>query len=76
MKQGVHGEGNYEATRKYNQRTKKYLDSADVSADAHRAAPGDPQEAREMQQAEAEGKRHAKGGMQDEDSDAMKAKDK
>jgi len=62
MKKGVHGEGNYEATRDYNQRTKDYLQSADVTEDARKAAPRDKQEAREMQQAEAEGKRHAKDG--------------
>ena len=27
MKKGVHGEGNYEATRDYNKRTKEYLES-------------------------------------------------
>jgi len=62
MKKGVHGEGNYEATRDYNKRTKEYLESADVTEDARKAAPRDKQEAREMQQAEAEGKRHAKDG--------------
>ena len=62
MKKGVHGEGNYEATRDYNKRTKEYLESADVTADARKAAPGSAQEAREMQRAEAEGKRHAKDG--------------
>lgn len=62
MKKGVHGEGNYEAARDYDKRTKKYLESADVSEDAHKAAPRNAQEAREMQQAEAEGKRHAKDG--------------
>lgn len=62
MKKGVHGEGNYEAARDYDKRTKEYLQSSDVTEDARKAAPGSEQEAREMQQAEAEGKRHAKDG--------------
>jgi hypothetical protein len=70
MKKDVHGEGNYEATRDYNKRTKEYLESADVTEDAKKAAPRTEQEAREMEQAEAAGKRHAKGGVQEENSKA------
>ncbi len=58
----VYGEGNYEATRDYERRTKDYLKSADVEEDARHAAPRDEKEAREMEQAEAEGKRHDKTG--------------
>lgn len=78
MKKGVHGEGNYEATRDYNQRTKEYLKSADVTEDARKAAPRNPQEAREMQQAEAEGKRHAKdkdASLPDKAAQAMDSDD-
>ena len=64
MKKGVHGEGNYEAAREYDQRTKEYLQSADVEEDARNAAPRDGKEARDMRQAEAEGKRHAKDGTE------------
>jgi len=60
MKKQVHGEGNYQATRDYNQRTKDYLESADVEKDAREAAPGNEREARDMKQAEEQGKRHAK----------------
>ena len=60
MKKQVHGEGNYQATRDYNQRTKDYLESADVDKDAREAAPRDESEARDMKQAEEQGKRHAK----------------
>jgi hypothetical protein len=62
MKKGVHGEGNCEAAREYNERTKDYLDSADVEKDARDAAPGSEEEARALKRAEAEGKKHAKGG--------------
>lgn len=72
MKKGVHGEGNYEATRDYDKRTKEYLESADVTEDARKAAPRSEEEAREMAQAEAAGKRHAKGGVPD---DSPKASD-
>ena len=60
MKKQVHGEGNYQATRDYNQRTKEYLESADVEKDARDAAPRSESEAREMKDAETKGKRHAK----------------
>lgn len=60
MKKQVHGEGNYQATRDYNERTKDYLESADVEKDARKAAPRDEREAREMKKAEEQGKRHAK----------------
>lgn len=62
MKKDVHGEGNYEAARKYNERTRDYLDSADVEQDARDAAPRSEEEAKALKQAEAEGRKHAKGG--------------
>lgn len=73
MKKDVHGEGNYEATRDYNKRTKEYLESADVTEDAKKAAPRSEEEAREMAQAEADGKRHAKGGVPEENSKGPEA---
>lgn len=77
MKKGVHGEGNYEAARQYDERTKKYLESADVTEDARNAQPRDAAEARELEEAEAQGRRRAKtgegqdtaGGPQAPDSD-------
>lgn len=61
-KNDMQGEGNYEAARDYNRRTEEYLESADVTADARKAAPQSEAEKREMARAEAEGKRHAKEG--------------
>jgi hypothetical protein len=55
------GEGSYEGTRDYNQRTEKYLKSHDVQKDAEAARPRSDQEAREMKDAEEEGKSHSKG---------------
>ncbi len=75
MKKQVHGEGNYQATRDYNQRTKDYLESADVEKDAREAAPKDANEAREMKDAEAKGKRHAKTPGQDKTPEALDSDD-
>ena len=55
------GEGSYEGTRDYNQRTQEYLKKADVEADAEKARPRSDEEAREMKQAEEEGRSHSKG---------------
>ena len=75
MTKNVHGEGNYEATRDYNKRTKEYLDKADVAKDAREAAPQDEQDEREMQQAEAAAKRHAKGGGSEQNSQPLDSTD-
>ena len=55
------GEGSYEGTRDYNQRTQEYLKKADVEADAQKAKPRSEEEARELKQAEDEGRSHSKG---------------
>ncbi|HSH91174.1 MAG TPA: hypothetical protein VK996_14400 [Ramlibacter sp.] len=55
------GEGSYEGTADYNQRTEDYLKKADVEKDAEAAKPKSEQEARDMEQAEEEGKSHSKG---------------
>ena len=55
------GEGSYEGTRDYQQRTQEYLKKADVEADAEKAKPRSAEEARELEQAEEEGKSHSKG---------------
>ena len=55
------GEGSYEASRDYQKNIKDYLKDADVEADAKAAKPGSAEEAREIEQAEEEGKSHSKG---------------
>lgn len=57
----VEGEGSYTATREYQKNIKEYLDKADVQSDAESAKPRSESEAREMEQAEREGKSHSKG---------------
>jgi hypothetical protein len=55
------GEGSYEATRDYQKNIKEYLKDADVEADAKAARPKSEQEARELDEAEREGRSHSKG---------------
>ena len=55
------GEGSYEATRDYQKNIGEYLKKADVEKDAEAAKPHSQEEAREMNEAEQEGKSHAKG---------------
>jgi hypothetical protein len=55
------GEGSYEATRDYEQRIEEYLKKADVEAGAEKAKPRSEEEARELKQAEDEGRSHSKG---------------
>ena len=55
------GEGSYEGTRDYNQRTEEFLKTHDVEKEAEKAKPKSEQEARDMEQAEEEGRSHSKG---------------
>ena len=55
------GEGSYEATRDYQKNIGDYLKDANVEADAQAARPRSAEEARELEEAEKEGKSHSKG---------------
>jgi hypothetical protein len=55
------GEGSYEGSRDYKQRAEEYMKKADVQADAEAAKPRSEQEARDLKQAEEEGRSHSKG---------------
>jgi hypothetical protein len=57
----VYGEGNYAASKQYNDATRDFAQSGRVDEAARNAAPQSDAEALQMQAAEAEGKRHAKG---------------
>ena len=50
------GEGSYEATRDYQKDIGEYLEKADVASDAEAAKPRSEQEARELEEAEREGR--------------------
>jgi hypothetical protein len=56
-----HGEGNYKATRDYNKGLKEHVEHHDIEKDARDAAPKSEQEAREMEEAEREGRSRSKG---------------
>ena len=58
---GDRGEGSYAGTRQYDKAVKDFAESGRVEEAARAASPKTPAEAREMEAAEAEGKRHAKG---------------
>ena len=57
----VEGEGSYTATRDYQKNIKDYLEKADVESDAEKSKPRSESEARDMEEAEREGKSHSKG---------------
>ena len=60
-KQQQMGEGSYEGTRDYNQRTERFLKTHDVDKEAEAAKPRSDHEARDMEKAEEEAKSHSKG---------------
>ena len=57
----VEGEGSYGAARNYEKNLKDYLGKADVGRDAEAAKPRSESEARELEEAEREGRSHSKG---------------
>ena len=59
-KDGVQGEGNYEAAREFNEAERTFVASGKVAAAARAAAPKSEAERQAMFAAEEEGKRRAK----------------
>jgi len=57
----VQGEGDYNAGRRYNEKTREFAESGKVQPAAQDAAPTSPQEAEDLKKAEEEGKSHSKG---------------
>jgi hypothetical protein len=60
FKPGPYGEGNYEASRKYNEGLKDHVQHHDIEKEARDAAPKDAAEEKEMQDAEREAASRAK----------------
>ena len=58
---GVHGEGNYRASREYNEATRRFVRSGRVAQAGRQAKPRDRDEATELERAEQAGKSRAKG---------------
>lgn len=58
---GVHGEGNYQASREYNEATRRFVKSGRVTDAARRAAPASKDEAAGLEEAERAGRERARG---------------
>jgi hypothetical protein len=56
-----YGEGNYKATRQYNEGLKDHVEHHDIEKEARDAAPGSSAEEQEMEEAERIGKSRARG---------------
>lgn len=56
-----YGEGNYEASRKYNEGLKEHVQNHDIEKEARDAAPRNEAEAKEMLDAERQAASRAKG---------------
>ena len=63
--QGQYGEGNYKATRQYNEGLKDHVQHHDIEKEARDAAPKSDAEQREMDEAERVGKSKSKAGRED-----------
>lgn len=59
--EGVQGEGNYEASRRYREDVGDFVRTADINKAARDAAPRSKREADEMAAAEAAGRERRKG---------------
>ena len=57
-----YGEGNYKATRDYNKGLEEHMKHHDIEREARDAEPKSEEEARQMEEAEREGRKRAKGG--------------
>ena len=57
----LQGEGNYDATRRYDKSAREFVESGAVEDAAHAARPTSPEEAAELQRAEQAGRSHSKG---------------
>jgi hypothetical protein len=60
----IQGEGDYRSAREYREGVREFLEHADVAKAAREAAPRDPEEALELQQAEEVGRSRARVGSQ------------
>lgn len=56
----LQGEGNYDAARRFRKAEEKFVGSGRVDEAAREAAPRSKDEARQMEDAEREGRSHAK----------------
>jgi hypothetical protein len=64
-----YGEGNYKATRQYNQGLKDHVEHHDIEREARDAAPKTAAEEKEMEEAERIGRSRARGEDKDSPDD-------
>ncbi|HWI11427.1 MAG TPA: hypothetical protein VNU48_08880 [Burkholderiaceae bacterium] len=57
----LQGEGNYDATRRYDKAAREFVQSGKVDDAAQAAEPGSPEQAESLKRAEEVGKSHSKG---------------
>ena len=57
---GMQGEGNTDAARRYNERTREFIEEGKVDEAAEKASPQTKDEARSMREAEEAGKDKAR----------------
>ena len=65
-----YGEGNYKATRQYNEGLKDHVENHDIEREARDAAPRSASEEREMEEAERIGRSKSRGEGASPDGDA------
>jgi hypothetical protein len=64
----MYGEGNYKATRQYNEGMKEHVQNHDIEKEARDAAPESAAEEKEMEDAERIGKSRARGAKESPDA--------
>ena len=69
-----YGEGNYKATRQYNQGMKDHVEHHDIEKEARDAAPRSAAEEKEMEEAERIGRSKSKGEGATPDNEAADEK--
>ena len=57
----LQGEGNYDATRRYDKAAREFVESGRVDDASRKARPASPEEAAELERAERAGQSHSKG---------------
>ncbi len=57
----LQGEGNYDATHRYDRSAREFVEAGKVDEAARAARPRGPEEAADMERAERAGKSHSKG---------------
>lgn len=61
MDKDLQGEGNYDATRRYDKAARNFVQSGKVDEAAQAAQPDSPEQAESLKRAEEIGKSHSKG---------------